>query len=771
MSGSLKGKVIILMMIFFALFSLFLIVKNINQPLVGIFVLETNDGKVIVSDIYNFGWAMHHDININDVIIEVDGKDPLSHFTVPQYQEIEQAHTLTIQRGSEIKHFIISHSPQLAEQYLFYVFLPTTFLVCMLGLSLFLYRSQGHEKRVRILIYFLLLLGLCYLSASLSAKLDVLGQHVLSLTFLLTPVVFLHFIYLNFQADHKVWFNKKLLFALYAVSLASFLTTVVHPWLDIHIDDRRLLLATFLLLIAILLFLLGKGLRSLQRDLKQKTIKGILWALGVSLAPFVFLYALPMALIEKSIIPAELAIVFIFVLPAIFLYLLCTDRLFQLQFTIHRLSYYGSLAFFPALIVTLIDFWFMQNNNQLIDILQFFFLIYAASCLLLFVKAYLDRKLRAKLFPEKKYYQESLYRVSERLKKHHRLDQVVESIKHEVKDVIGTKNIFHAELAKDGHAVSQHGHQGDTTWLDFLEKVRQSPLQIGTILQHKLYFAVVIGESQHSYHLLLGQSYGPLNGEQKDWLSTIAYYTSLVIENLLKMEDIMKELAAIAEKPTSRWASRLLFKWSEKERQQLAIDLHDTILQELLLLKRKTEKLRLQSSDELTQMFHDIEEQLLDTIYLTRETCHQLRPPFLAEMGLKEALLHLQEKFQLRSNILLELNVDKLANQCPQEVELVLYRIIQELLNNAQKHSKASHVTLYLSSDQNQIQLHYVDDGIGMDMENINAIKGNIGLFGIKARVLSLDGKIEYESAPGQGFTVHIHLPYNENEWSGGGEK
>ena len=136
----------------------------------------------------------------------------------------------------------------------------------------------------------------------------------------------------------------------------------------------------------------------------------------------------------------------------------------------------------------------------------------------------------------------------------------------------------------------------------------------------------------------------------------------------------------------------------------------------------------------MKKQLNNIEEEIVDMIDLTKEICHELRPPFLSQIGLKEAIVQLIQRFQLRVNVKVEWHIH-LSTKLDEERELAVYRIIQELLNNALKHSQASHIQLTLKTYDEKVQLHYVDNGIGIDMEKLNHCDGKLGLFGIKERV------------------------------------
>jgi two-component system, NarL family, sensor histidine kinase ComP len=233
------------------------------------------------------------------------------------------------------------------------------------------------------------------------------------------------------------------------------------------------------------------------------------------------------------------------------------------------------------------------------------------------------------------------------------------------------------------------------------------------------------------------------------------------LEDIQKLKDLLTKIEKLSNdgELETKWLVGLLFKLSETERSILAADIHDTVLQDLLLLKRNCEKLySFDLSIRLDEEIKKIEEGILNVIYLIRETCNDFRPPFLAERGLEDSLQDLVNKFQLRSNSRLELYISSLNDRVNGDYELAIYRIIQEWLNNAMKHAKASYIEIQVNSNNEGIELFYKDDGIGM---NINNTKSNssIGIFGIKERVRSLGGKYKIESEYGNGVTYTIKFP------------
>ncbi|WP_041468167.1 ATP-binding protein [Geobacillus sp. C56-T3] len=739
--------------------ALYLTILNVRHPLIGMDVVENKNGDIIVNDIYEFGWAKKHGIHIHDQVLKVDGKPPLSHFTVREYKTIEQAKTITIQRENQIQTLTVDYQSHGTEQWLYYIALPAGFFLFAVSLSIFLLRLRPNDKSATVLIYFLLLTGICYISASLSAKYAPFGRQIFNGIFFILPAVFLHFVYHYFEKERKVWFAKKIVFSLYGFNFVMFIISLMSISFR-SISEVEVLLTTFFINIVIILALLGKGFVDLKKDEQQNTVKGLLFAIGLSAAPFVLFYSLPVLIIGKWVLPAELTVTSLFVLPSVFLYLICTDRLFRLPFSINRFVYHAFLSLLPAFFVTLLYAKFVHEARRFAELALLFLLIYVINILALYSKGYFDRTLRTKLYVQKNFYQESIYRIGEALKKQKNMQEVIRCMEKEVREVLDIENLAFVQLAVQNRQAPFHCDEKE--WMKLIKKMDVQPLSIGKIIENKRLFAVFVGSFRQSPLLLIGKKKHsiPFRAEQKDWLSTIVYYASITIENMLKAEDFIKELDSLKERSHSVWLTRLIFQWSEKERRKLAIDLHDTILQDLIVLKRKVESLRFQNMrmEEMKKQLNNIEEEIVDMIDVTRETCHELRPTFLEQVGLREALAELIGRFHLRSNIKVDWNVH-VSTKLDEERELAIYRMIQELLNNALKHSHASHIQLTLEVQNEEVQLHYIDNGIGIDIEKLNHYDGKLGLFGIKERVQGLGGTCEMTSQLGEGLDIRITIP------------
>ncbi|MEK4294106.1 sensor histidine kinase [Paenibacillus sp. FSL R5-0914] len=281
-------------------------------------------------------------------------------------------------------------------------------------------------------------------------------------------------------------------------------------------------------------------------------------------------------------------------------------------------------------------------------------------------------------------------------------------------------------------------------------------------------------ETEQGYSLKIGESRGKsylLSINEKTllleissirvWLETITRYVSVLFDHFLLIEDLTKDLELAASKQVApTWLLRFMFNLSENERKRLAQDLHDSALQEQIIWYRKLDFLLGERSinGELREQLEQISEGLLDVIYQLRIICNELRPPALINEGLISSLETLFEFTQLRTNYQIYFESEGFTHKLDDEVLIGLYRIVQELLANAAKHSFATEVHITLVSEDNHIHLDYKDNGIGMNLFGEDSLT-SMGIYGMKERVRSMDGSIVFRSPDKKGLAVNISIP------------
>lgn len=209
-----------------------------------------------------------------------------------------------------------------------------------------------------------------------------------------------------------------------------------------------------------------------------------------------------------------------------------------------------------------------------------------------------------------------------------------------------------------------------------------------------------------------------------------------------------------------------LIKVQENERQQIALDLHDNVAQELSSLKVVSENIfdgQALSRQELQRNMAEWATLLKRCINTIRELSYNLRPPGLEQMGVKSAVFDYCRSFAKKNGILVDFfpaGIDNL--HLDYNFSINLYRLIQEALNNIKKHAHASRVSVRLVASFPNIILRIEDDGFGFVHESWpeKALrKKRLGLLGMQERVRLLHGTFKIHSRPGEGTKIFIEIP------------
>ena len=150
----------------------------------------------------------------------------------------------------------------------------------------------------------------------------------------------------------------------------------------------------------------------------------------------------------------------------------------------------------------------------------------------------------------------------------------------------------------------------------------------------------------------------------------------------------------------------------------------------------------------------------------------ELRPSLLDDLGLDAAIQRYTKEYSAKMKINVDLHVSGLSGQrLPSEVEVAVYRIIQEALTNIAKYAEASNVSVVLRYRDSLLMAIIEDDGKGFDVNSVMAseAESRLGLFGMYERASLIGGKLTIESQPAAGTTVFLKIPLKlSKEMSGG---
>ena len=203
----------------------------------------------------------------------------------------------------------------------------------------------------------------------------------------------------------------------------------------------------------------------------------------------------------------------------------------------------------------------------------------------------------------------------------------------------------------------------------------------------------------------------------------------------------------------------------ETERGRVAIELHDNITQLLcaILIRSQmlADKLSLRDGPSKQEAVK-LRKMLGHTANEVERISRNLRPSVLHELGLAAVLRDTSEEFARRTGLALDLCCAQLSPRLSADIELTLYRILQEALKNVEKHACARHVKVCLGQQGVFVQLLVNDDGIGFDPDHHPARrngKGGLGLVSMRERLEMVGGHFNVKSAPGAGTTIHARIP------------
>lgn len=201
----------------------------------------------------------------------------------------------------------------------------------------------------------------------------------------------------------------------------------------------------------------------------------------------------------------------------------------------------------------------------------------------------------------------------------------------------------------------------------------------------------------------------------------------------------------------------------ERERRRIAINLHDHLTQSLAMMKIKLSGIQKQLlSDDIKEGLSETRRYLDNAIQNSRRITSELSPPVLYELGLSEAVEWLLKQVETNTKIKTFLDSDINNIFIDNDERILLFRSINELLNNCIKHAGCGHVKVNIWLKENMLSVNVNDDGIGFNPENLinrNPSEGGFGLFSIKERLEYLNGNILIDSSPGKGTNIILSLP------------
>ena len=209
--------------------------------------------------------------------------------------------------------------------------------------------------------------------------------------------------------------------------------------------------------------------------------------------------------------------------------------------------------------------------------------------------------------------------------------------------------------------------------------------------------------------------------------------------------------------------SNAIIEAEEKERTRIAKELHDGIGQQLSAAKLNISGLQgvlTISNPEEKAMLQNAVDLIDESVKEVRIVSHSMMPNALIKSGLVSAVKEFVNKISSSGSLKINLEIVGLTGRLEQTVETVLFRVLQELVNNIIRHAKATEVSIQIIKHEKELTVLIEDNGVGFNVEEVLNKASGIGLKNIQSRVAFLNGQVFFDSHVNKGTTVTVEIPF-----------
>lgn len=735
-------------------------------PYTGIEIRQHTSNQWVISEFYSGGTGEKIGLAIRDEVIRIDNEPVDQHFTVWKWGTIEQAKSIAVNRnGIHLTFETDSQGSGLSPRY-FLGFIAEILFIAIAGL---LYFKARPSSSVTYLIAGFTLIGLAFMCAEASAREDTMAKFIIYTAMSIIPFLFAHFIIVFLKERGYSTISIRWISYVYIILVLLGVTRLAYflpiSFISIYKSFHIMSLGSFAVGCLFTLWLLTYVFLKKRHENSYPVviIKTIWISFVLSFAPFLMLSVVPDMVWGTILFDYSYSSFFILLFPVSFTYFVFTNKLFNIDMIVNRILFLFCLAFVPSLIITISMTVFVAAHPTPTQIIISFATVFLVICGVIVLLDKSHQHLTGMLFPGRYRLVNSFNRIINNLRYLKSFEDIQRVLLPDLCDTLGIPS-----------ASIRIRSQNDVRMVDCddmdCDEI-ESGLSTGQLLTVNYRILRMNEEPGFSSHLILAyKSSGTLfSKEELRCITHFVSYLSIVVENVylieklsLRVNDLLEDLNTSNETIHDiTWLRRSVFQLQEKERQRIASDLHDTVMQDLFFAKQRLTSLQSkrfpkinmnEELQELTEYIEIINQNL-------RETTYQVYPYLLQEMGFSTAIHHLFESQRFDCPFQLHLQIDPLANNDLFEVDfqLLLFRISQELLSNARKHSQATHVSFHFTMDEYHFILEYDDDGVGLNHQVQDTSR--IGLTQMKNRIISFSGKIHIKTVEEEGLSIRITIP------------
>jgi two-component system sensor histidine kinase ComP len=736
--------------------------------------LEQNKYKDWVIQDFDMGNATSSvaGLQVGDIVKEVNGKNTNDYLFVRRWGSLERFQTLLIERDNQQFSVTAPKHTSSAANLLFLTYVGEIISFAM-ALSLYL-KLRTKSAQFLALVFFNI--GVIFMSLGVSLKGDILGKTLISSGVMLLPILFLHFMLILLREKGSLELPSKFLKYLYMPIIFSLFVIFFY----FNVSKATYYIYTFTGQATILYFFLGLILNFIflsyiyLKHRKEKTyastiIKIVWFALIISFSPLAVLSFLPRLAYGYEWVNSSITGWAVLFLPISFAYLITTKQLYDIDTIFRRILLTTLISIIPSGFIVGVVSLFLPSENLASNLGILFILTLTVFSIVLYSLEYITTKLEKVMFPRKHQLKTALKKISKNL----------ESISNmrELKEIILVDIVQTLQVA-GGAIVFQYPKESESITTGKIDQVATekalSMYNSDSDVSEYSVFPINHHEEYSSYLVMTRNITNThLNLEEKQWLGLIISYLAVSLENLYLIRKLTMNLHEMAAQiPNEQaaqdlvWFRKSMFELQEKERVRIAMDLHDTTMQDLYFLKGKIEAFM----KDYTLVEHG--QRKLASIYdyieiinsNLRQSCFELYPHLLQEIGLIETIRQVIEQEEIGFPFTMQF-ITKGASAIEDsnlESKRHMFRIFQELLNNAKKHSQASKVRIELSLLKDDFYFIYEDDGIGFEesrLANKEINSSGNGIEQLKSRAIYLNGQFELNTKKGKGVKMKFIIP------------
>ncbi len=219
------------------------------------------------------------------------------------------------------------------------------------------------------------------------------------------------------------------------------------------------------------------------------------------------------------------------------------------------------------------------------------------------------------------------------------------------------------------------------------------------------------------------------------------------------------------EKEAQQLFTKRLISSQEGERKRISTELHDSLSQELIVIRNQALLMKENSrfADSFGRQIDQIVEMASVALTDVRQISRALRPYQIDQVGLSETLRSTLAKIAETAPFRLESDIENIDGMFTREEEINLFRLVQESVNNILKHAQATEASVRLKREADIVRLSVRDDGAGFDTEAIRSgLSAGLGIRSMTERVQMLEGRMNIDSSPGNGTRIEVSLPVKQ---------